>query len=91
MTELTTVRPNISTTTDLVPAPGGATLITEHQVRFSTAAALAIPPVRTSRFSAVAKAMSGLFTAPHQPTPRYRAKRYVYLENALMAREMDRL
>jgi hypothetical protein len=47
--------------------------------------------VRTSRFSAFAEAMRGLFTAPHQPKPRYRAKRYVYLEDALMGREMYRL
>ncbi|BBX02627.1 hypothetical protein BST36_10840 [Mycolicibacterium moriokaense] len=85
MTELMTVHPTTSTAADPVTAPGGTTLITEQEVLFGTAAALAKPTGRTNRFSVIAKA---LFTAAR---PRYRAKRYVYLEDALMSREMSRL
>jgi hypothetical protein len=70
-------------------------VITEQQVLFSTAAAVALPPARTRRFSdavqAVASAVgSFLASAAKPPKPAY-PKRHIWLENALMAREMDRL
>ncbi len=78
-----------------MPATGGTTLITEQQVLFSTAAAVALPRVEPSRWAmaikSVSSAMSTLFTDSRPPAQRYRARRYVYLENALMSREMDRL
>jgi hypothetical protein len=70
-------------------------LITEQQVLFSTAAAVALPPARTRRISdavhAIASAVgSWVASAARPPKPAY-PKRHVWLENALMSREMDRL
>ena len=77
------------------PATGGTTLITEQQVLFSTAAAVALPRVEPSRWAmaikSVSSAMSALFTDSRPPAQRYQARRSVYLENAVMSREMDRL
>lgn len=96
----TTVRPTFEpaaepTPVPVVPATGGTTLITEKQVLFSTAAAVALPRVRPSRWAmaikSVSSAMSALFTDSRPPAQRYQARRHAYLENALMSREMDRL
>jgi hypothetical protein len=51
-----------------------STLITEQEVLFGTAAALARPAPKT-----------------RSPRGRYYPKRYAYLENSAMSREMDRL
>jgi hypothetical protein len=71
------------------------TLITEQQVLFSTAAAVALPPARTRRFSdavhAVASAVGSWVASAAQPPKPVYPKRHVWLENALMSREMDRL
>jgi hypothetical protein len=79
----------------LPPAVGGTTLITEQQVLFSTAAAGALPRVTTSRwaaaFNSLSTAMSGLFTDSRPPSQRNIPRRFVYLENGVMAREMYRL
>ena len=69
-------------------------LITEQQVLFSTAATL--PPAKTRRWSDTVQAVSGalraMFVASEKPQARkHYPKRYGYLENALMSREMDRL
>ncbi len=71
-------------------------LITEQQVLFSTAAAVALPPVKTRWWSDTVHAVSGalhaVFAASEKPPARrHYPKRYDYLENALMSREMDRL
>ena len=71
-------------------------LITEQQVLFSTAAAVALPSARTHRWSDTVHAVSGalraMFAASEkQPARRHYPKRYGYLENGLMSREMDRL
>jgi len=71
------------------------TVITEQQVLLSTAAAVALRPAKTRQFSdavqAVAAAVGGwLASAAKPPKPTY-PKRHVWLENALMSREMDRL
>jgi hypothetical protein len=71
-------------------------LITEQQVRFSTAAAVALPPAKTSRWSdtvhAVSTAVQAIFAAPEKrPARQHYPKRHVWLDNALMSREMDRL
>jgi hypothetical protein len=70
-------------------------LITEQQVLFSTAAAVALPPARTRRFSdtvhAVASAVGSWVASAAQPPKPVYPKRHVWLENALMSREMDRL
>jgi hypothetical protein len=78
--------------TNSVEAP---TLITEQQVLFSSAA-LALPPARTRRLTqaahAVARAVGAwLASAAKPPAPPRYAKRHVWLEDALMSREMDRL
>jgi hypothetical protein len=73
-------------------------LITEQQVLFSTAAAVALPPARTRRFTealrAVAASVKAAFaTSGDEPRPqrRHYPPRNDYLEDARMAREMYRL
>ena len=70
------------------------TVITEQQVLFSTAAAL--PPAKTRRWGdtvhAVGKALRAMFAASERPPARqHYPKRHVWLDNALMSREMYRL
>jgi hypothetical protein len=99
MIDLTTItRPTFRKTVvpspPVIPAPSseGTTLITEQQVLFATAAAAALPRVRPSRWSLAARAVTGaLTTASRPPAARYKSRRLVYLENAQMSREMDRL
>jgi hypothetical protein len=71
------------------------TLITEQQVLLSTAAAVALPPAETGRWSDMLHAASAvgtwLVSAAKPPTKSVYPKRHVWLETALMSREMDRL
>ena len=97
----TTDRPTFRTTVTPspisvpAPSPDGTTLITEQQVMFSTAAAVALRPARASRWATAMEMVSGavgaIFTDSRPPAQRYVARRYVYFENAMMEREMDRL
>ena len=72
-------------------------LVTEQQVLFSTAAAVALPPAKIRRFGdtihqAVSAAVRAIFAAPEKPPARrHYPKRLGFLESALMSREMDRL
>jgi hypothetical protein len=71
-------------------------LITEQQVLFNTAAAVALPPAKTRRWSdtvsAVGAGLRAMFAASEKPPARqHYPKRHVWLDNALMSREMDRL
>jgi hypothetical protein len=71
-------------------------LITEEQVRFSTASAAALPPVTTRRFSDAIHAVVGALGAmlagsERSSAQRHYPKRHVWLESSLMSREMDRL
>jgi hypothetical protein len=71
-------------------------LITEQQVLFSTAAAVALPPAKTRWWSdtvqTVSAALRAIFAASEKPPARrHYPKRHAYLESALMSREMDRL
>ncbi|MDG5484264.1 hypothetical protein [Mycolicibacterium gadium] len=97
MIDLTTIRPTFRRTPVAIPAPSaeGTTLITEQQVLFATAAAVALPSVRPTRWSVAMKslsqAMSGLVPDSRPPAQRYRARRLAYLEDGLMSREMGRL
>lgn len=86
--------------TESAPAPtveqtaDTTALITEQQVLFSSAAALA--PAKTRRWGnpvhGVAAAVHALFHRPEKPrAPRHYPSRYAYLENASMSRAMDRL
>ena len=64
MIDLTTiVRPTFEPTAEpspvaVVPATGGTTLITEQQVLFSTAAAVALPRAKPSRWAMAIKSVS---------------------------------
>ncbi|MGO4444960.1 hypothetical protein AB4Z42_16530 [Mycobacterium sp. 2YAF39] len=102
MTDLTAiVRPTFQTpatpsaVSPPVPSAAEPTLITEQQLLFSTAAAVALPRVKPRRWviaiKSVSGAMSALFTDPRPPAKRYTPRRYMYLENGVMAREMHRL
>jgi hypothetical protein len=78
---------------DARPAP---TLITEHEVAFSTAAALRAPARRrwTDVARSAAAALGGLFVASSaepKPKRRHYPPRAAYLEDSRMDREMDRL
>ena len=71
----------------------GQALVTEQQVLFSTAAAVALPqPTKTRRFSDAVHAVKGWLASAAKPPARpVYPKRHVWLENSLMTREMDRL
>ena len=93
MTELSTIFEQTPETEPVpVVAPVAAkpaeapTLITEQQVLFSTAAAVALPRPKTR-----GGVLGWLMNAAAPPAPRQEPKRYVWLENAMMSREMDRL
>lgn len=71
-------------------------LITEQQVLLSTAAAVALPPAKTRRWrdsvSAVGTALRAMFAVSEKaPARKHYPKRHVWLDAALMSREMDRL
>ena len=100
MIDLTTARPTFQPTSEpspvtVAPAIGGTTLISEQQLLFSTAAAVALPRVKRSRWAiairSVSSVMSALSTDSRPPVQRYQARRSAYLENAHMSREMNRL
>ena len=97
----TTSSPELDESRETLVAPatsstGTEALITEQQVLFSTTAAVALPPAKTRRWSdtvhAVGTALRTMFTASEKPPARqHYPKRHVWLDNALMSREMDRL
>jgi hypothetical protein len=93
MTDLTTThRPTPTTPAVATREPA---LITEQQVHFSTAAAGAVAPAKTRRWTgalaSVANAVRTYLDGPDDAAQRHCPKRHAYLEDALMAREMDRL
>jgi len=101
MTDMaTTYHPELDESREkLVPSTQTSTgmqvLITEQQVLMSTAAAVALPRARTRGWSdAIVSLVSGvgswLASAAQPPKPVY-PKHRVWLETALMSREMDRL
>ncbi|TAM67876.1 hypothetical protein [Mycobacterium sp.] len=89
------VAPGVEATLEAASPP--PTLITEQQVAFATAAAAPVPSP-TVRWWAktihAVRAASSMRRTPrakaHRPRPYY-PRHYGYLENARMAREMDRL
>ncbi len=71
-------------------------LITEQQVLLSSAAVVALPPAKTRRWTdaihAISEALRAMFAATEKPPARrHYPKRHAWMDNALMAREMDRL
>jgi hypothetical protein len=97
MTDLTTtLRPSSGTEAASAAASPARepTLITEQQVVFSTAAAVALPSPRSRRWTDVLGSVAPAVrraAGPTAPVPHHRFERYAYLGNALMAREMGRL
>jgi hypothetical protein len=93
MTDLrTTRRPTIQTVgTSPARQAERPVLVTEQQVRFSTAAAVPLPGVKIRRWARAMGAVRGFFAAPNEPMHHHHPKRYAFLEDALMAREMGRL
>jgi hypothetical protein len=102
MTEVTTTFDQKSDTTagsSAAPVTNRADargLITEQQVLFSTAAATALPPVTTRRFSGAIHTVVGVLGAvlarsKRPPAQRHHPKRHLWLESSLMSREMERL
>jgi hypothetical protein len=66
-------------------------LITTQEVLFGTAAARGLDRDHTGRrFGATLRRFFALSRDASRP-PRHEARRYAFLENALMSREMDRL
>ena len=89
------VAPDVEATFEAVsPAP---TLITEHEVAFATAAAALVPsPTMRWWTKAIHAFRTALWTrqtstADSRSPRRVGPRRYTYLENACMSREMDRL
>ena len=77
------------------PAP---VLISEHEVSLSTAVALRARPKTRRRWFETINVLRGAMqrtlapsTREGRPVRREYPKRYAFLENACMAREMDRL
>jgi hypothetical protein len=69
-------------------------LITEREVAFATAAAVPVPSPTTRRWTKAIHAACGVFLAAvgdSHPARRNYPRRYLYVENPRMAREMDRL
>lgn len=88
--------PGVDAIVDAASPP--SILITSQEVVFATAAAVSAPspttPWWTRAIHAVNAAASGMVrpsTADSRPARRDYPRRYTYLENALMSREMDRL
>jgi putative transposon-encoded protein len=96
----------LATTTDLVDEPmtqppsavpaaevsSTEVLITTQEVLFGTAAAVRVPRENIGgRFLAMMRRVFATSTDASRPQPRYVPKRYGFLEDALMAREMERL
>lgn len=84
---------------DSAPAPtiekpvDTAALITEQQVLFSSAAALAPAPARHRNVAAeLASSVRAMFARPERPqATKHYPQRFGYLEQSAMSREMDRL
>jgi hypothetical protein len=97
----TTYRPELDESREVLVASQQTSteapaLITEQQVLFSTTAAVALPPARTRKWrvalQAVTSALRATFAASEKPPARrHYPKRHAWLDNSLMAREMDRL
>lgn len=90
------VAPDAEPAAEAVPvAPA---LITEQQVAFSTAAAVRVRPTRRRRWTAATSAVVGAWhriwltsTPDAQTGRRHYPKRYAFIEQASMARAMERL
>lgn len=89
---------DLTPTTESAPAPSveqttdTAALITEQQVLFGSAAALAPAPARRRNAHELVSSVRALFARPAKShTPKHHPQRFGYLEQSAMSREMDRL
>jgi hypothetical protein len=74
-----------------VEAPSTEVLITTQELLFSTAAAQSLRRDHTGRrFGDILRRFFALSTDAPRSQPQHYPKRYVFIENALMSREMDR-
>jgi hypothetical protein len=77
---------------DISPDEVLEVLITTQQVAFGTAAAAGVRRENIGhRFVAVMRRLFATSTDASRPRPQHVPKRYAFLEDSLMAREMDRL
>lgn len=79
-----------------LPTMAPTQLITEQQLQFSTAAAVALPPSRTRGIGdlvqvVAAKVRAAFARSEKRPAKKDYPKRYGWIENAAMSRAMDRL
>src|SRR5690242_3300298 len=86
----------IDTTTQqagtLATAADAAALITEQQVLFASAAALAPAPAKHRHIADLASTVHAWFARPEKPhAQKHYPQRFGYLENSAMSRAMDRL
>jgi hypothetical protein len=92
--DLAVISPREAPERTVSPAP---ILISEHEVALATAIALGTQPQGRRRWIDVTHgllaAIQRSFAAPahDRPVRRVQPKRYAFLENACMAREMERL
>jgi len=82
--------PDTQSTPAVEQSTDAAALITEQQVMFASATALAPAPAKPHFWSRAAHAV---FTRPEKEPrpPKHYPQRYSYLEHSAMSREMDRL
>jgi hypothetical protein len=89
-TQPTVSNDDLSTPPPLVTEPQPPVLITEQEVMLGTAAAVRPRPTPITRRMIGALRVVGAALRPPPPRPHY-ARRALYIENAAMSREMDRL
>ncbi|HME78367.1 MAG TPA: hypothetical protein VKI00_22770 [Mycobacterium sp.] len=85
-----TSKDHLSPPATLVTKPQPPVLITEQEVMFGTAAAVAPKATPITRRMIDALRVVGAALRPPPPRPHY-ARQATYIEDARMAREMDRL
>lgn len=86
--QTTTLKPKVPTHTAGV-SPPAPVLITENEVLFGSVAAVPLPRRSVSR--RLVDAISGFASYRRRPPKPHYPRHYSFLEDALMAREMDRL
>lgn len=90
MTDITDITdlPAVAGSPSPTPAAVDSVVISEQQVLFGSAPALARTPGRRLRWAAVAR---GWITDAREPARRHYPGRCAYLEDSLLSRECDRL
>jgi hypothetical protein len=91
--DTTTTKPASAPAEAAAQSTDTAALITEQQVLFASAAALAPAPAKHLHVAhELASAVRAMFVRPEKPhVRRHYPHRLAYLESSAMSREMDRL